>query len=1085
MSKLNFAMKRCFTLSFLLLIVSISFSQAPGIRWQRTIGGVNEDQVIFFFKTIDDGILMIGTVRSNIEGLQTFHGETDIIVQKFTSDGVIQWQRLLGGNNWDGPTSYVYNTDGSIVIVAGSNSSNGDITNNHGMSDIWLFKLNSSGNILWQRSYGGSRSETPQDIAKTADGGYIISGYTISDDGDVTGLHSYDDDGWIIKVNSVGQLLWQKCIGGTSDEAWAQIGIRGQTKVSRIIVSPDGSIYTFMGTRSNDGDVSGNHGSQDIWMVKFNSAGILQWQKCIGGTGYDRFDEVRLTSAGNFIISGYTESVELPSFHVNASNPTYGDAYICVVNSSGNLLWQKCYGSNNDDGDIARIVSIEENGDFVVATSIENTSSTIGHHGFDDLWILKLNSAGDILWDKFVGGSYFDRLIDEDDQFISSSAFTYNLAFGYGIKTMDSGYLFTASTHSPDIPNYHNPDKGIWPDLMVVKLSANGELEWQRCLGGSRTESPQGIPIEIEPDVFIVGGYTYSNNGDVQTNYGKADAWLIKFGSVNRIKGTVFIDNNGDGIKDAGDPLYSGGLVQASRGGPVRSVVPYQGNFEVTVDTGTYTTTFLPNPPYYSVSPVLQTSSFATYFNVDSISFILHRIPNVKDLIINIIPITPARPGFNLAYNIFCRNVGDVTIPSGQIVLARDPRLQFLSSLPMADFSSGDTLKWNYTNFKPFDTLKISLNLRVASPPIVNVRDTLSSLAFVTPVAGDFTPSDDTSGLCQIVVGSYDPNDKGENLGGSISKERVVAGDYITYFIRFQNTGTDTAFNVVVRDTLDNKLDWSSFQMITSSHPYTLQIDDQNKLIWTFYNIKLPDSNVNEPASHGYIAYRIKADNSLNIGATFLNRASIYFDFNLPVHTNFAPMVVGTPITLPLKLLDFDAKYQQPDAELKWITADESNVDKFIVERGIDPFHFVPVGTVAAKGGNTGGETHYQFFDRLINVAGEKFYYRLRMTDRDNKFTYGNIALVKRNGIVINEVAVIPNPARTGVIVANINYNRNVQAILSITDMQGRVLSNRMQYLNKGYNVVPLSGPALPNGTYFLQVKSEGKQMVTQFVISQ
>jgi hypothetical protein len=262
-----------------------------------------------------------------------------------------------------------------------------------------------------------------------------------------------------------------------------------------------------------------------------------------------------------------------------------------------------------------------------------------------------------------------------------------------------------------------------------------------------------------------------------------------------------------------------------------------------------------------------------------------------------------------------------------------------------------------------------------------------------------------------------------------------------------------------------------------------LQIDDQNKLIWTFYGINLPDSNMNEPGSHGYIAYRIKADNSLNIDATFLNRASIYFDFNLPVHTNYAPMIVGTPITLPLKLLDFSAKYQKPDALLEWSTADESNVDKFIIERGTDPNHLAPVGTVAVKGGKI--VTQYQFKDGLANTSGDKFYYRLKMMDIDQKFNYSNIQLVKREGRAINELVVHPNPIKGRLGFAWINLQKETKAEIGVIDMKGDYRRLGQQQVNKGFNVVPLDFFGLSAGTYILEVKIGQERLFSRFVLLQ
>ena len=193
---------------------------------------------------------------------------------------------------------------------------------------------------------------------------------------------------------------------------------------------------------------------------------------------------------------------------------------------------------------------------------------------------------------------------------------------------------------------------------------------------------------------------------------------------------------------------------------------------------------------------------------------------------------------------------------------------------------------WNIGSFRPFDTAYIHLNMKIAAPPTVNNTDTLLFKSFAFPFAGDETRDDNQSFLTQQVQGSYDPNDKTETHGGIITPEQLAGNDYLTYLIRFQNTGTDTAFNVMIRDTLQNKLDWNSFEMINASHPYYLYMVRPDVLEWNFPNILLVDSNRNEPASHGFVAYRIKPKSTLAVGDTVLNRAHIFFDYNLPVITN-------------------------------------------------------------------------------------------------------------------------------------------------------------------------------------------------------
>ena len=169
--------------------------------------------------------------------------------------------------------------------------------------------------------------------------------------------------------------------------------------------------------------------------------------------------------------------------------------------------------------------------------------------------------------------------------------------------------------------------------------------------------------------------------------------------------------------------------------------------------------------------------------------------------------------------------------------------------------------------------------------PEINIGDTVRSSLYIDST-GDAMPADNLIQIAEVVSGSFDPNDKQENYAGNMPLKDIVDGKSLDYLIRFQNTGNDTAFTVVVRDTLDGLLDASSFTMLEASHAYQLSIKDGKYITWAFKDIKLLDSFHNEPASHGYISYRIKPKLPIAIGEVISNRAAIYFDFNPAVLTN-------------------------------------------------------------------------------------------------------------------------------------------------------------------------------------------------------
>ena len=166
------------------------------------------------------------------------------------------------------------------------------------IQDMWVVKLTSSGNIAWQKCLGGSETESSYGafVQEIPGGGFIIAGDTDSNDGDVSGNHG-SMDGWVVKLSSTGVLVWQKCLGGSNLEPFESIQ-----------PTPEGGFIVAGWTYSNDGDVSGNHGGSDEWVVKLNSTGNIEWQKCMGGSGGDHATSIDQTTDGGFIVGGYTNS---------------------------------------------------------------------------------------------------------------------------------------------------------------------------------------------------------------------------------------------------------------------------------------------------------------------------------------------------------------------------------------------------------------------------------------------------------------------------------------------------------------------------------------------------------------------------------------------------------------------------------------------------------------------------------------------------------------------------------------------------------------------------------------------------------
>jgi len=314
-------------------------------------------------------------------------------------------------------------------------------------------------------------------------------------------------------------------------------------------------------------------------------------------------------------------------------------------------------------------------------------------------------------------------------------------------------------------------------------------------------------------------------------------------GDYNQIFGAVTLDDDNDGC-DANDALMSNILIQTTNGTDTLTTTTFNNGFYAQpVVEGTHTVSLIGLPDYLNYTPVTQDATFAGYNNTQTLDFCVTSSQTVNDVNVTVIPPTEARPGFDATYKLVYRNAG-TTILNGDVTLEFDDAKQtFLNSNPVEDI-------------QPFETRTIDLNFNTFPPTIVNGGDILSFTATITPNSGDYTPTDNVYVLNQTVVNSYDPNDKQVLQGEEILEEQTI--EYLDYLIRFQNTGTASAINVSVTDELDSKLDWDTFQMLSASHSYEVNITNGNFVQFKFDNIYLPAEQDNEPASHGYIAFKIK-----------------------------------------------------------------------------------------------------------------------------------------------------------------------------------------------------------------------------------
>ena len=421
---------------------------------EKLLGGTAQDQNPFIQKTADGGYILAGRSTSsksgNVSG--TNHGSGDYWIVKLDVNGIIVWDKLLGGNNDESAFGIQQITDGGYIIAGGSASSaNGNVSNvNHGGSDIWIVLLDQYGNIDNNRLLGGNADESAKSIQQTSDGGLIIAGYSTSSlNGDVTGVNHGFIDVWVVRSDFNGDIVWDKLLGGNNDEE--ALSIQQTTDGGYIIAG-----YSF--SSANGNVTATNHGSNDYWIVKLDAAGNISWNKLLGGTASEYATSIQQTADGGYVVAGYSQS----SANGNVTGVNHGlkDYWIVKLDAAGNITWNKLLGGSNDD--VAYSIQQTTDGGYIMAGSSRSSANgdvTGTNHGLNDYWIVKLDAGGNITWNKLIGGT--------NDDIANSIQ-----------KCADGSYIIAGYTGSSATGDITGANHGL-TDYWVIRLDASGNIIYQ------------------------------------------------------------------------------------------------------------------------------------------------------------------------------------------------------------------------------------------------------------------------------------------------------------------------------------------------------------------------------------------------------------------------------------------------------------------------------------------------------------------------------------------------------------------------------------------------------------------------------
>jgi uncharacterized repeat protein (TIGR01451 family) len=349
----------------------------------------------------------------------------------------------------------------------------------------------------------------------------------------------------------------------------------------------------------------------------------------------------------------------------------------------------------------------------------------------------------------------------------------------------------------------------------------------------------------------------------------------------NTISGKVTYDIDGDGCSASDQPASNVSMYNIAGNTVYQTFTDENGYYIFTnMPAGSSVVTVVQNNISLSTTP----GAYSVSMPGDGThkDFCISAPTPVSDVTVNLVPLGTPRPGFNVSYSLVYSNNGTYPVSGTATVYYESGKMTFNGSNNSSVTQSPNSVILNYINLQPLESKSVILNFTVLTPPTVNAGDVITIAANILP-GDDDNASNNTDVLSQTVVNSYDPNDILVREGEYITQ--VQAEGYLHYTIRFQNTGTAHAVNVRLETLLDANLDWETFQPIGASHGYRVERSNGN-LQFFFDNINLAYTALDEPASHGFVSYKIKPKASVSLGDSMSATAAIYFDFNEAIITN-------------------------------------------------------------------------------------------------------------------------------------------------------------------------------------------------------
>lgn len=765
-----------------------------------------------------------------------------------------------------------------------------------GIGEIFLQKLNASGNFAWAKRIGNGKDGTAMSVNADAQGNVYLTGEFGSgldyDPDSPPGNHYFltsdisDQDVFAIKLNTDGKLIWARQIGGTGGQ-WSSGSV--VDAAGNLYLVGDYAIHTDFDPDKNGQYVitTPDGWINNVFVEKLDSAGRFKWVRQINGNSYCIGEAISLAPDGSLYATGgfnnqiYIEPNGLPDT-LNVGN---GRMFLHKMDTAGQSIWIRqlpvfsAAAATDLNGNCYLIGRFNGVADFDPSP---DQSFILTSTGGNDIFIQKTDPFGNLAWAKQIGGTLDDMpgdiTVDPLGNIYVTGSFQGSVDFNAGAGKVEL-------------------TSGGKADAFIQKMDPDGHFVWAGRIGGTQTDEGKSIAISPVGRVCTGGNFIGAVDFDPGPGVSTLNATPAQGGFVQQMSqtdifpatvfhGTVFHDHNGNQLQDPDEPGLPG-VVMAIRHleqfASTDSLGQYHFSAEVAGDTLFPALPF----PYWSSNPVsaiLDTTKATVNFPVTINQ-------GYADVGVTATPVTPFRPGFETAIIVQVSNHGptqlqDLAISIKDYVQAW--QLQYLEADPAPAIVSGDSLVWHIDALDVAEkaVIHVFFMVPVAPNPIGLTVEFLVQAA----VKHDDYWTNNLVEFKSAVVGAFDPNDK-QVTPATLPVEQLDSVD-LRYVIRFQNTGNFPADFVIIRDTLPPGLDASTLRITDASHPYSWRLYGPGILEVRFDPIFLPDSFSNEPASHGFVAFNIRTQRNLPDGDSILNHAAIYFDYNAPVITNNARMTV-------------------------------------------------------------------------------------------------------------------------------------------------------------------------------------------------